>query len=267
MEPVSVLKQSVREIDVEDYTLRAMKRYLWCDLASGILDAYLIFYMIRGVDLTGRSKEYIRIFAHLCRVYFLTKIPIHGILIPFYTFSVSLGKTRILSESTNKSESHLINEIPDYLKAVQPIQPVSAKRLLMGKWEDKVSLFVKLLLVVYGTALLLVTDHGLHRMLDIALMSLWVVVGSFGVFIHFIYLPDSIALEDSSANKVDLQHPRLPSAICMYSALMLAGWALGNYISILDWDDPFMHFPNGNYIGLCIGHLAATVAVKININL
>ncbi|GBE62692.1 peptide synthetase [Babesia ovata] len=43
---------------MEDYKRRCIKRHQYCDLVSAILDGYIVYYIVRQVDITGSLNHH-----------------------------------------------------------------------------------------------------------------------------------------------------------------------------------------------------------------
>ncbi|CDR96203.1 hypothetical protein, conserved [Babesia bigemina] len=248
---------------MEAYKRRCIKRYQYCDLASAIFDGYLVYYIVRQVDITGRSKAMIEIFATWFRIVFVVKVLLHLLVVPVFVFTGSVSKI-CLTIIPYETESIMPIVLPDAKSSSSEIPTTpSARAVLTYKYTEKAKLLFQTFGLVCFTALLLTLDHYLHRLLDITLMAMWFCAVSSATQLHYVYFRDYSPCRESKQGESELLHPRIKCMWMLYTVTMIAGWSFGNYLALLDWDEPYIFFPNANFIGMCLGHLAAAILTPI----
>ncbi|GIX61925.1 phosphatidylinositol-glycan biosynthesis class F protein [Babesia caballi] len=262
---VNTFERFSREADVRTYNNHCLKRYMWCDIASAITDVYLAYYIVRQVDITGRSKAMVVEFAFWFRTFFVLKIFLHAFVIPYFAFSGSVRKVHeyVLSVTCRNVMPMTLSD--DNTKSDGIDSALEAKTILMYERAKKGKFLCFTFGVVCAAALLLTIDHEPYGLLDTTLMTLWFCVVSYVTLVHFVYFPEAsfFGIQEQPKAPTIFQHPRIGYLVASYTMLMVAGWYLGNYVSLLDWDEPYIFFPTPNFIGLCIGHLAASLSAAI----
>lgn len=235
-----------------------MKLYQWCDLASATIDAYLAYRVVR-MDVSGCGQRMTHVFSAVFRLHLLLKLPLHLVILPFYSVGGSISNVRVLMSPNKTYEMLIPKEASDDNRSKDKlVRALHAKAMLLGNRKEKTNVFCKAFGLIFFTALLLTLDHHIYRILDITLMSLWVSVASFAALVHFIYFPNKFTSGKQEAEEI-IHHPRIGHLAVIYTILLVGGWTFGNYLALLDWNEPIIYFPNANYIGICFGHFIAAV--------
>ncbi|GFE52632.1 carbamoyl phosphate synthase small subunit, putative [Babesia ovis] len=194
---------------------------------------------------------------------------IHLIIVPLLTFSGSLGSMIKALAMDSKDEviasfSAAGNDGPNLDRT--KINATRAKTVWKYMAWTKIKFLLNAFAMVTFTAFLLTLDNSPGVLMDLVLMSAYFTVICFATPVHFIYFPAGATFGQKPGDPEVIDYPSVPRLLVLHVLVMMIGWSIGNYVAMLDWDPPYMHFPNCNMLGLCAGHLLsgllAVVAIR-----